>query len=68
MGPPSSGWSDLVTALGLLLVIEGLALALAPDLLKRLVAEILAQPAHRLRVGGLLSAAIGLAVVWLVRR
>jgi hypothetical protein len=66
MGAPS-GWSALVTALGLLLIIEGLALALLPDLLKRLVADILAQPAQRLRLGGLLSAAIGLAVVWLVR-
>jgi uncharacterized protein len=66
MGAPS-GWSALVTALGLLLIIEGLALALMPDLLKRLVAEILAQPAQRLRFGGLVSAAIGLVIVWLVR-
>lgn len=62
-----SGWSDLATALGLLLVIEGLVLALMPEALKRLVAEILAQPARMLRVGGLISAALGLAVVWLVR-
>jgi hypothetical protein len=62
-----SGWSALVTALGLLLVIEGLLLALMPDLLKRLVAEILAQPAHRLRFGGFVSAAVGLVIVWLVR-
>ncbi len=66
MDPPS-GWSDLVTALGLVLVIEGLLLALMPDMLKRLVAEILTQPAHTLRFGGIISAAIGLAVVWLVR-
>ncbi len=66
MGAPS-GWSDLVTALGLLLVIEGVLLALMPDLLKRLVAEILTHPVRRLRVGGLVSAAIGLAVIWLVR-
>ena len=66
MDPPS-GWSDLATALGLVLVIEGLLLALMPDVLKRLVAEILAQPARTLRVGGLVSAMIGLAVVWLVR-
>ena len=64
---PASGWADLVTALGLVLVIEGVVLALMPDLLKRLVAEILAQPARTLRVGGLVSAAIGLAVVWFVR-
>ena len=66
MDPPS-GWSDLATALGLVLVIEGLLLALMPDALKRLVAEILVQPARTLRVGGLVSATIGLAVVWLVR-
>jgi uncharacterized protein YjeT (DUF2065 family) len=66
MGPPS-GWSDLATALGLVLVIEGVLLALMPDTLKRLVAEILAQPSRRLRFGGLLSAALGLAVVWFVR-
>jgi uncharacterized protein len=66
MDPPS-GWSDLATALGLVLVIEGLLLALMPDALKRLVAEILVQPARTFRVGGLVSATIGLAVVWLVR-
>jgi uncharacterized protein YjeT (DUF2065 family) len=66
MGPPA-GWSDLVTALGLVLVIEGVLLALMPNLLKRLIAEILTQPARRLRLGGLVSAALGLAVVWLVR-
>jgi uncharacterized protein YjeT (DUF2065 family) len=66
MGSPS-GWSDLVTALGLLLVVEGLALALMPELLKRLVAEILTQPAYKLRFGGVVSAAIGVGVVWLVR-
>jgi uncharacterized protein YjeT (DUF2065 family) len=66
MGAPS-GWSALVTALGLVLVIEGLLLALIPEALKRIVAEILTQPARTLRLGGLVSAAIGLAVVWLVR-
>jgi len=66
MDPPS-GWSDLVTALGLVLVIEGLLLALMPDLLKRLVAEILTQPPRRLRVGGLISAAGGVVIVWLAR-
>ena len=66
MDPPS-GWSDLATALGLVLVIEGLLLALMPEALKRVVAEILTQPARTLRVGGLVSAIAGLAVVWLVR-
>ena len=64
---PPSGWPDLATALGLVLVIEGLLLALMPELLKRLVADILAQPVRRLRIGGLVSAALGVAIVWLVR-
>ena len=64
--PP--GWSDFVTALGLLLIIEGLVLALMPGLLKRLVAEILTHPVGKLRVGGLVSAALGVVVIWLVRR
>jgi hypothetical protein len=64
---PASGWADLVTALGLVLVIEGLVLALMPDLLKRLIADILTQPVRRLRLAGLVSAVLGLAVVWLVR-
>jgi len=63
----ASGWSDLVTAVGLVLVMEGLVLALMPEVLKRLIAEILTQPAHRLRLGGLFSAIVGVLIVWLVR-
>jgi hypothetical protein len=62
-----SGWSDLATALGLVLVIEGLLMALAPEAMKRLVAEILARPAHNLRFGGVVAVALGVAVVWLAR-
>lgn len=61
------GWSDLVTALGLVLVIEGLLLALFPDGMKRMVAEVLARPAQSLRVGGIVSAAVGVVIVWLAR-
>jgi uncharacterized protein len=61
------GVLDLATALGLVLVLEGLLLALAPDLLKRVVAEILAHSVQTLRLVGLLSAAAGVIVVWLVR-
>ena len=64
----ASGWSELVTALGLMFVIEGLLLALMPEALKRAVVQILHQPAQALRFGGLISAAIGVAVIWLVRR
>ena len=45
-----------------------LARTLMPEALKRAVVQILHQPAHTLRYGGLISAAIGVAVIWLVRR
>ena len=57
------GWSDLVTALGLVLVIEGLLLALFPEALKRMVAEILERPTQTLRLGGVVSAALGVVIV-----
>jgi uncharacterized protein YjeT (DUF2065 family) len=64
---PSGGWSDLATALGLVLVIEGVLLALFPDGLRRMLAEVMTRPSQSLRVGGVVSAAIGVAIVWLVR-
>lgn len=61
------GLDDLVTALGLVLVIEGLLLAVAPEALRRMVVAVASQPADMLRVGGAISVAIGVAIVWLVR-
>ncbi len=63
----ASGIGDLVTALGLVLVIEGVVLALAPGHLKRALAMIEAAPPQFLRAAGLLAACLGLVVVWLVR-
>lgn len=63
----SVGWGDLVTALGLVLVIEGLALALAPERLKQALGMLVSRPAGVLRWSGLVAAALGLLVVWIVR-
>jgi uncharacterized protein YjeT (DUF2065 family) len=60
-------WADLGVALGLVLVIEGLLLALIPERLAQMTVLLLQQPAQRLRLGGLAAAAVGLFVVWLVR-
>lgn len=59
--------TDLATALALVLVIEGLMYALFPDHLKRMMAVILSVPATTLRAAGLVAAAIGVGLVWLVR-
>ena len=38
-----------------------------PEALKRMVAEILERPTQTLRLGGVVSAALGVVIVWLVR-
>jgi uncharacterized protein YjeT (DUF2065 family) len=59
--------SDLIALLGLLLMIEGIALAAAPGMLRRLVENLSALPEMTQRVGGLMAAVLGLLLVWLVR-
>lgn len=61
-------WSDLGTALGLVLVIEGLLLALFPERLMRMTVLLLQLPGERLRWAGAIAALLGVLVVWLVRR
>jgi len=58
---------DLLTALALVLVIEGIFYALFPDAMKRMMATILRISSSYLRSAGLLAAIIGLVIVWLIR-
>lgn len=60
-------WSDIGVALGLVLVIEGLLLALIPERLVRLVVALLHEPPQRLRWAGAAGAALGILIVWLIR-
>jgi uncharacterized protein len=60
-------FSDLFAALGLALVLEGVAYALFPDAMRNMMAQVLALPASNMRFVGLVAAVIGLGVVWLVR-
>jgi uncharacterized protein len=59
--------TDLIAALGLVLVIEGIVFALFPEGLKRKLIAALEMPASTLRIFGLAAAIGGLAVVWMVR-
>ncbi len=63
----ASGLADLATAVGLVFVIEGMMLALFPERLQRMLADLLTKPPQLLRLGGLLSVAFGVVLVWLVR-
>ena len=59
--------SDLLTALALVLVIEGLVLAVFADRLNVMLEKLAEIPPEALRVAGLISAVVGLFAVWLIR-
>ena len=59
--------SDLLTALALVLVIEGLVLAVFADRLEVLLTTLSEVPPEVLRVAGLVCAVLGLFAVWLIR-
>ena len=61
------GLGDVLTAFGLMLVIEGLTFAAAPGSAKRALATLLLQPAGLLRGMGILAMLAGLILVWAVR-
>ena len=59
--------TDFLTGLALVLVIEGLVLALIPHRLRWLLERMAEVPPEALRIGGLLSACRGVFFVWLLR-
>ncbi|MEQ8747739.1 DUF2065 domain-containing protein [Pyruvatibacter sp.] len=59
--------TDLLVAIGLVLVIEGLAYAAFPNAIRRMLAMVEQTPDASLRMGGLVAAVTGLVIVWLVR-
>ena len=59
--------TELLTALALVLVIEGLLYAAFPEQMRRMVVSLLELPASTLRAGGLIAAVVGVGIVWLLR-
>jgi uncharacterized protein YjeT (DUF2065 family) len=59
--------TDFLVALGLVFVFEGLVFAALPGAAKRAMASVLETPEPTLRLIGVVSALIGVAMVWLVR-
>ncbi|HJU30240.1 MAG TPA: DUF2065 domain-containing protein [Hyphomicrobiaceae bacterium] len=59
--------SDLLVALGLVMVIEGLLWAASPELALRLLAVAAQTPERTLRMAGAAAIGAGLLLVWLVR-
>src|SRR5258708_36262322 len=59
--------AQFIAAIGLVLVIEGLLFAAFPRAAKRLAASALESPENSLRVAGIVSAVLGILLIWLVR-
>ena len=59
--------NDFVTALGLVLVIEGVLYAVLPGGMKTIMRGALETSDQTLRMTGLVVAAIGLIIVWIIR-
>lgn len=59
--------NDFWVALGLVLVLEGVMYAVAPDGMKRMIVQMLTIPSSSLRMAGLVAMAAGVGVIWLVR-
>ena len=59
---------EIVTAIGLLLFIEGMLYALFPSKMKNMLKIIEKLPVNQLRVSGVLFSLIGFAIVWYFKR
>lgn len=60
------GLDQLLAGVAVVLALEGLAYALAPGLMRRAIGAVAARPEAELRAGGLVAAALGIALAWLL--
>ena len=59
--------ADLIVALGLVFVIEGLLFAVNPAAAKNAMAHVMETADGPLRLIGIVAAVVGVVLVWLVR-
>ena len=64
----SFAFADLLIGVGVLFVLEGLIFAASPNWMRRAMKSALATPDNVLRIVGLVSAVLGLLLIWFVRR
>jgi len=60
-------WQDIGVALGLVLAIEGILYAVAPDWMRRMLATVLSEPTETIRTVGIATAVVGAVIVWAVK-
>ena len=59
--------TDILAAVGLVLVLEGALYALFPEFMKRMAAQAQVIPGDTLRTIGVVAAGFGVALIWMVR-
>jgi uncharacterized protein len=59
--------ADFVVAIGLVFAIEGILFAAFPAMVRRAMNHVAETPDGALRVVGIISAIVGVVLVWLVR-
>ena len=59
--------SDFLVALGLVFAIEGLLFAAFPAIVKRAMTHVMETSDGPLRVVGIISAVVGVALIWIIR-
>jgi uncharacterized protein YjeT (DUF2065 family) len=60
-------FTTLVQGIAVVLALEGLAYAIAPGFMRRMLASLAETPEARLRLGGLIAAAGGIGLAWLLK-
>ena len=59
---------ELVAALGLALAVEGLLFAAFPERVRKAMFEAAHTPSDRMRIVGIVSAVLGVLIVWVARQ
>ncbi len=60
-------WQDVLTAVALVLVIEGILPFLSPRLMRELIVQVARMDDRAVRFGGLTSMVLGVALLYLLR-
>ena len=59
--------TGLLQGVAVVLALEGMAYALAPAAMRRALAALAEAPDHRLRIGGLVAAVLGVGIAWALK-
>jgi uncharacterized protein YjeT (DUF2065 family) len=59
-------FTGLLQGVAVVLALEGIAYAVAPEVMRRALVVLIQAPEQRLRMGGLIAAVLGVGAAWLL--